>query len=391
VSKATSWWPMTNIGTLVDGTLATVGSAGQISGPNVGALNWWIAADDRWHTPPNEPTCRQTRLEGTPVVETALRVPSGDVVHRAYAVVDQGGLIVVEVENQSTLPVAIAFDRPDLLTSRPPTAMAIQGIELPERSIVVPIGKGSIIRVALGQGTGSLPSTVPSAEEVMRGWLGVIDRSPRLVLPDDAVRLSVLRDRSDLLLADLPTQADPVAFLLAASELVRCRQTAEPLVDDVVVAAVAVAKLSKKTSQPGAVAALSRAAEILRRADQSQAADDVDRMRAKLALSPSLLSSPNESRPYRLARTLDGLASVQNGDLVLLADSVPSAWFGQALEVHDAPLAVGSVSFAVRWHGDRPALLWETTHLGDVRCPGLDPAWRGTGLKGEALLAAPTR
>ena len=381
---------MTNIGTLVDGTLATVGSAGQVSGPNIGALNWWIAADDRWHTPPDEPTCRQSRLEGTPVVETAIRVPSGDVVHRVYAVVDQGGLIVVEVENQSTLPIAVAFDRHDLLTSRPPTAMAIQGIELAEGSIVVPIGKGSTIRVALGQGTGSLPSTVPSADAVMRGWLGVIDRSPHLVLPDDAVRLSVLRDRSDLLLADLPTRADPVAFLLAVSERVRCGQSAVPFVDDVVVAAVAVAKRSKKTAVLAAAAALARASEILRHADQSQAADDVDRMRAKLALSPSLLPSPNESLPYRLARTLDGVASIQNGELVLLADPVPSAWFGQPLEVHHAPLTDGSVSFAVRWHGDRPALLWETTHTGVVRCPGLDPAWRSTGLKGEALLAAPT-
>jgi hypothetical protein len=381
---------MTNIGTLVDGIMATVGSAGQISGPNVGALNWWIAADDRWHTPPNEPTCRQTCLDGTPVVETALRVPSGDVVHRAYAVVDQGGLIVVEVENQSTLPVAIAFDRPDLLTSRAPTAMAIQGIELPEGSIVVPIGKGSTIRVAVGQGAGSLPSMVPSAEEVMRGWLSVIDRSPRLVLPDDAVRLSVLRDRSDLLLADLPTLADPVAFLLTVSERIRCGQPAEPFVDDVVVAAVTVAKLSRKTAVLAAADALARAGEILRRAEQTRAADDVDRMRGKLSPSLSLLSSPNESWLYRLARTLYGLASLQTDELVLLADPVPSAWFGQPVEVHDAPLTDGSVSFAVRWHGDRPALLWETTHTGVVRCPGLDPAWRGTGLKGEALLAAPT-
>ena len=382
---------MTNIGTLVDGTLASVGSAGQISGPNVGAVNWWIAADDRWHTPPNEPTCRQTRLEGTPVVETAVRVPSGDVVHRAYAVVDQGGLIVVEVENQSTLPVAIAFDRHDLLTSRPPTAMAIQGIEIPEGSIVVPIGKGSTIRIALGQGTGSLSSTMPSAEEVMRGWLGVIDRSPRLVLPDDALRLSVLRDRSDLLLADLPTQADPVAFLLTVSERVRCGQSAVRFVDDVVMAAVTVAKLSKKTKASfSAAAALARASEVLRRANQSQAADDVDRMRAKLAPMIPSLPSPNESLPYRLAWTLDGLASVENDELVLLADPVPSAWFGQPLEVHHAPLTDGSVSFAVRWHGARPALLWETTHLGDVRCPGLDPSWCGVGLKGEALLAAPT-
>ncbi len=378
---------MTNIGTLVDGTLATVGSAGQISGPNVGELNWWIAADDRWHTPSDEPTCRQTRLEGTPVVATAIRVPSGDVVHRVYAVVDQGGLIVVEVENQSMLPVAIAFDRHDMLTSRPPTEMAIQGIELPEGSIVVPIGKGSTIRVALGNGTGFLPTNVPSAEDVVRGWLGVIDRSPRLMLPDDAVRLSVLRDRSDLLLADLPTHEDPMAFLIAASERVRCGQPAVPLVDDVVVAAIAVAKLSKKTvASFSAAAALARAAEILWRADQPTAARDVDRLRVGLA---QLVASPVESLPYRLARTVDGLASLHNDELVLLADPVPSAWLGQPLEVHDAPLPHGSVSFAVRWHGERPALLWESTHTGVVRCPGLDPSWRGTGLKGEALLAAP--
>jgi hypothetical protein len=375
---------MTNIGTLVDGTLAAVGSAGQITGADLGTLHWWVAADDRWHTPPNEPTCRQTRLEGTPVVETAIRVPSGDVVHRAYAVVDQGGLIVVEVENQSTLPVAVAFDRKDLLTSRSPTAMAIQGISLPVDSIVLPIGKGSIVRVALGQGAGLLPTTVPSADEVMRGWLRLIDRSPRLVLPDDAVRLGVLRDRSDLLLADLSGFADPMEYLLAASERVRCGQAAEPLVDDVVVAAVVIAKASRKAPQPGAASALSRAAEILRKADQPTAAGDVDRMGHL-----TWVVTDSDLPAYRLARTLDGLASVQGEGLVLLGMPVPSSWFGQPLEVHDAPLPSGSVSFAVRWHGERPALLWESTHVGVVRCPGLDPAWRGVGAKGEALLAAP--
>jgi hypothetical protein len=380
---------MTSIGTLAHGTLGTVGTAGQITSDAFGALNWWVAADDRWHTPPNEPTCRQTCLEGAPVVETAVRVPSGDVVHRAYAVADQGGLIVVELENQSTLPVAVALDRSDLLTSRAPTAMPIQGIELPVGSIVIPIGKGSVVRVGLGRGAGTLPS-VPSAEDVMRGWLGVIDRSPRLSLPDDVVRVGMLRDRSELLLSREPNVGDdPVAFLLTVSEQVRCGQPAEPFVDDVVVAAVAVAKLSKKSAAWFSTVALARASEVLRQAHQPQAADDVDRMRMKLPRAQPLVSSPNESPAYRLARTLDGLASAQNDELVLLADLVPAAWFGQPLEVHDAPFTNGSVSFAVRWHGERPALLWESTHLGLIRCPGLDPSWSGTGPKGEALLAAP--
>jgi hypothetical protein len=379
---------MTSIGTLAHGTLAMVGPAGQITSDVFGALNWWVAADDRWHTPPNEPTCRQTCLEGTPVVETAVRVPSGDVVHRAYAVADQGGLIVVELENQSTLPVAVALDRSDLLTSRAPTDMPIQGIQLPEGSIVIPIGKGSTVRVALGRGSGSLP-LVPSADDVMRGWLGVIDRSPRLVLPDDTVRLGVLRDRSELLLSRHPNVGDdPVAFLLTVAERVRCGQPAEPFVDDVVVAAVAVAKLSKKTSACFSAGALARAGEVLRQAHQPKAADDVDRMRTKLPPWQPLVSS-NESLPYRLARILDGLASLQNDELVLLASPVPAAWFGQPLEVHGAPLSTGSVSFAIRWHGERPALLWESTHPGPIRCPGLDPSWHGLGPKGEALLATP--
>jgi hypothetical protein len=47
----------------------------------------------------------------------------------------------------------------------------------------------------------------------------------------------------------------------------------------------------------------------------------------------------------------------------------------------------------VRWHGTRPALLWELTPFpdaGEVRLsiPGLDPAWSSTALRGDALLAA---
>jgi hypothetical protein len=76
---------------------------------------------------------------------------------------------------------------------------------------------------------------------------------------------------------------------------------------------------------------------------------------------------------------------------VALASLVPDGWYGRGWEVHDAPTAVGRVSYAVRWHGDRAALLWEVTpHLGigDVRltAPGLDPSWSTSQRRGEALL-----
>jgi hypothetical protein len=79
------------------------------------------------------------------------------------------------------------------------------------------------------------------------------------------------------------------------------------------------------------------------------------------------------------------------GDGVALASLVPDEWYGQGWEVHDAPTARGRVSYAVRWHGRRVALLWEVTaHPGGgpvrLTAPGLDPAWSTTEPQGEALL-----
>ena len=81
----------------------------------------------------------------------------------------------------------------------------------------------------------------------------------------------------------------------------------------------------------------------------------------------------------------------EGGGGVALASLVPEDWYGQGWEVHDAPTAAGRVSYAVRWHGDRAALLWEVTpHPGVERvplsAPGLDPSWSTVERHGEALL-----
>jgi hypothetical protein len=85
-----------------------------------------------------------------------------------------------------------------------------------------------------------------------------------------------------------------------------------------------------------------------------------------------------------------------DGHTLALCSLVPDEWFGQGLEVHDAPTHAGRLSYAVRWHGARPALLWELAPhpgTGPVRLtvPGLDPAWSSTEPSGESLLAAPER
>lgn len=88
------------------------------------------------------------------------------------------------------------------------------------------------------------------------------------------------------------------------------------------------------------------------------------------------------------------LVDERPGGLVV-APLVPEAWLGQGWEVHGAPTGAGALSYAVRWHGDRPALLWELDPPpggGPVRlsAPGLDPSWSTTEVRGEALLAPVT-
>lgn len=79
---------------------------------------------------------------------------------------------------------------------------------------------------------------------------------------------------------------------------------------------------------------------------------------------------------------------------VVLCRWLPRSWLGQPLEVEGVPTLAGSVSFALRWHGARPALLWEVTGAGtgagtgvELSAPGLDGSWSASGRAGEALLS----
>jgi hypothetical protein len=91
-----------------------------------------------------------------------------------------------------------------------------------------------------------------------------------------------------------------------------------------------------------------------------------------------------------------GLAWAQRRILVagagvvdLLPDPFPPAWLGQSVEAHGVPAGEATVGMALRWHGARPALLWEADAPVRLTCSGLDPAWTGSGASGEALLSPP--
>ena len=55
-------------------------------------VRWYVAADDRWHDPAEETAVRQIRIDGTPVIETRLRIPDGDAVQRVAVGDPQPGL-----------------------------------------------------------------------------------------------------------------------------------------------------------------------------------------------------------------------------------------------------------------------------------------------------------
>ena len=110
----------TPVGTVDAAAIADVDPAGwvQLRGAQW-SLDWWIGAEDRWHHPAREAAVRQRTLGDAPVLETAMRVPGGDVVHRAFGVraTSPGAdgapwddsAVVVELENSTAVPVAAAL------------------------------------------------------------------------------------------------------------------------------------------------------------------------------------------------------------------------------------------------------------------------------------------
>ena len=205
-------------------------------------LDWFVAADDRWHVPAEETAVRQVRLDGTPVTETRVRVPNGDVVQRVFSVPDDGGVTVIEIENESTLPVAIAFDRRDVLTERHIPEIPIEGIELPSSAFVLPLGHRASLRIGVVHGpqrSGTLSAALPSARQVANGWLTTTERASRFVLPDGeigaglAARVTSLR--CDVALGDIPTASDdPVGYAIALGELVRMGERPDPWLPELV-------------------------------------------------------------------------------------------------------------------------------------------------------------
>lgn len=322
-------------------------------------VDWFVAADDRWHDPRDDSGVRHQRIAGTAVFETKVRVPGGDVVQRVWSVADHGGFTLIEVLNDSALPIACAFTRPDVLANRPPAAVPIEGIDLPAASVLLPVGHRSTIVVGIAHRTDrppTLPSGLPSPEAVVRGWAKRADTASRLELPDGALVDAVRAARCELLLTGPTDPADnPERFLLGLGELVRMSELdgpdAQDLADDVAESVASVAA----GSSPLAPAALAAAGVVLARAGERRALRDLASVVA------------NRSRSHAAAETaVDDIATVAAVERriasgpALFPDGIPAPWCGVDFEAHGLVVGPSSrLSLAVRWHGVNAAVLWE--------------------------------
>lgn len=437
----------TVIGNLGSPHRTTVDETGRMARPDVAwALDWSVGADDRWRLPGQEANVRQRLLDNTPVVETAMRVPGGDVVHRAYAVRHQGtDLAMFEISNCSPVPVAVA------LTVRPETAavkhiglsgstVVVDGdraVELPGRPRLcapagggtdamatvrsgqavpefparlrcsagkaqaaflyplahravlrgaLPLGPGHVTKRSWGRalrGMGGLGGTrardgdslevaiaqLPGADAVSRSWQVQMSRGMRLELPPGRLADVVAASRCFLLLAargsnplpsTIPTALQVFGFSREASE---AEAAARPVVD---LRAVSPAE------------SLARLAGLVDRASATGTWSDNEDGHVSAELCVLVRNALIGDLPSGLE----------------LCRALPSAWFGQNLEVHEAPTSSGLVSFALRWHGPRPALIWQVSGPGTpgppvrISSPGLDPQWSTTATSGEDLLGA---
>ena len=381
-------------------------------------LDWHIAADDRWHDPSTEPSVRQTRRAGVPVIETRLRIPGGDAIQRVYAVADAGGLVVIEITNESTLPIAVAFTRSDVISSRTPSPRGAQGIELPAGSVVFPVAHGSTLRVALcaasnvaNEITNVDVERLPSFEQLQKGWLKAVEQAGYVIVPEGAVAPLVARLRSDALalsgheIEDWGIGAggdcanDPVAYMLTLQELLRMGEkltgdSDQIRVDHAARLAQCVETLLKDHKKSSVLPwdverALFAAQFVFARIGENRAADDV----AAAQLRMSSAAEPPNVMPTdirAIAWVEEKLVAVQrDGSVQIFGRGIPRLWLGANLECHRVAAGpLHTVSFGIRWHGEKPALLWEVSGPAGIKLTAgkCDPTWTSVEATGETLL-----
>ena len=423
--------------------------------PGTGAwtLDWWVGASDRWHRASQEAAVRQSEAGVGAVVETRMKVPDGDAVQRVWAVAAGGGpaVAVVEVGNEAATAFAVALvveapgsvltmdqtgvavgGQPALVWDRPPAGAAV-GNDAVEALLEVEGGSSArldhkgrdiaalvwplphtariAVSASLGRGAFPPPSDLPDADAVLRGWQAHLDRGARIEVPDEGLARRIDRNRRRWLgrtgrmetadvaeLCELSVRLDHHGYHDDAElvlDEVAARWTTEAPTERLKAFAIhydlagdeqaairfveAVAEAVEAAARMGADVPVESVERLLIAAGQDRAAQDLRRL--------DLSSAEPLSEGLRAELVAD------HEDELLVAPGFRPAWQGGPLAVYGLPTRFGSLSYAVRWHGNRPALLWELDcrpgqKQVTLRAPALDHRWSSDEPTGETLLAA---
>jgi len=386
-------------------------------------LRWFVAADDRWYRPSRETTVRQREVSGVPVIETRIKVPGGDAVQRVYGVADFGGAIVVEVFNDSSLPFAVAFDRGDIAAMREPSPTGVQGIDLPAGSVVFPVGHHATMRVAIlirdleRKISAQELESLPSFEQVERGWLAALRVASRVDVPEASWESILTTQRCKLLLAGSGAMNDGVSrsgddfvdLILDRAERVKLGDKPDQWVDEVALATESVIRRCAKNQDAKwfEERAIVLAGMVLNRAGETRGQKDIAQAWSRIVSDAASFDTIRSVSDVGAAISRDQLARLSGVRQIAWVESqlvaqrrdnvieicprgIDAAWLGANFECHRLVASPEHlISFAVRWHGEKPALLWEIDGPPGARvaASAVDGTFSSTELRGETLLS----
>ncbi len=307
---------------------------------------------------------------------------------------------------------------------------------LASAAAVVPLASRVPLRAAIPIDGEAVAGSSP--EEIAAGWRAVVERAASLELPDDgAVRAWRRGIAASVLAAGC---SEPAALAGAAAVLDRVGLPDEadrargPLVGAAErsrlpspAAAAALRALASRRLRTGRVSGLAELAGPLAEAagghldrptleqvaavletESPAAARDARRLLAETRSAPPMPdAAATADRSSAVVRDSvafggDGLAGVEAlldclvaeaAEHLVMLPAPPEPWSGFSVDARSLATRHGVLSFSVRWHGTRPAVLWDLQPRRDedpvvtLRC-GLDGSWASEARAGEALLVA---
>ena len=437
------------IGNLGSSARADVDQFGAVTTRLGTGITWLIGADDRWHAPHETAATRQRFVEGLPVVATAMRVPGGDIVATTYGARSSNGCdaAVIDFANDSALPVALSI-----------VVSALRSIDLDGDVVVVDgarcihLGK---IPARNAQGSYDAVVEAVTSGKAATGWSGELQatwfqrrkKSPvcaAFVVPlthRTSHRIAVAMD--DAVGVDHPTTfADSDAVVRGWDAHLRSGIRIESA--DIVAGDWSMIRTTALLSAPSGDAAKQLCTfgfsdEAIGMAEDLWVAGDlrgvvaataaVWRTQRKLPMIDGLdhilgeVLRVHAAEPTLMAECADVLDGIGQSDVAAKVrrdleelpvhetvanravlrivgttiDVCPDATLvvqGNQVAVYDAPTPLGLFGFAIRWHGDRPALLWtldphDALANAVVTASTLDPSWSSGEFSGEVLLSTP--